>query len=239
MSSDVTKVFADNLSDLIAERKVSTRELSTATGIANGSLSNYSNDNAEAGISNAAMLAKYFGVSLDWLTGLEKECRNPNMDFRGACEFVGLSENAVAFLHKFKDRDFLAVLSNLIENSTFTVLLAQMSKAVKIKLENRAYLSSLGIDWKADDIISKLDDENVDKINYMLFSPNNKEHDEFYLNYELNQTFSELVEELFRPFSRDEYNRIYAAVNAKLYKKYENSKPMKCQQGGIGGNNAE
>lgn len=97
MSSDVTKAFADNLSDLIAESKIQTRTLSKETGVGAGAISKYRNDSAEAGINNAAKLAKYFGVSLDYLVGFST-VRNPSTELQAVCKYTGLSEQAVEAL---------------------------------------------------------------------------------------------------------------------------------------------
>lgn len=79
--TETTRKFADRLGALIAkdhEEAKKKGEDSTLEGtgqrigVRRSSLSKYQNDLAEAGINNAAKIAKYFGVSIDYLCGLHK-----------------------------------------------------------------------------------------------------------------------------------------------------------------------
>lgn len=93
----VTKIFADNLGDLIAGSKKSIRELSEELDISTGSLSKYQNDSSVASINALAKIAKYFNVSADWLLGLSTE-KTIDADVRRVCTFTGLSEDIVKFI---------------------------------------------------------------------------------------------------------------------------------------------
>ena len=76
MSSRISKVFADRLSDLIeaARQKGSDyRKISAEIGISIGALSNYANDQQQPNITKLVTIAKYFNVSTDFLLGLTDE----------------------------------------------------------------------------------------------------------------------------------------------------------------------
>lgn len=70
VSSNTAKIFADKLQDLIASSDLTVKELSIEIGVAVGSLSKYQNNKAEPGADALAKIARYFGVSVDWLLGL-------------------------------------------------------------------------------------------------------------------------------------------------------------------------
>lgn len=75
--TETTKAFADRLQGLISEKNkqgVKLEAISNASGVPVGSLSKYQNDNGEAGINSIVKLAQYFGVTTDYLLGLNP-CR--------------------------------------------------------------------------------------------------------------------------------------------------------------------
>jgi len=94
MSTKITKKFADNLGDLIADSKKPIKQLAEEIGVPAGSLSKYQNDSAEPGIVNFTKIANYFNVSTDWLLGLTK-VRTTDLDIREISEKTGLTEEAI------------------------------------------------------------------------------------------------------------------------------------------------
>ena len=72
-STEATKAFADHLSDLIADEKrcgKSHEDICEGAGVASGAMSDWAADNKTATIDSLYKIAKYFGVSTDWLLGL-------------------------------------------------------------------------------------------------------------------------------------------------------------------------
>lgn len=65
------KVFADRLKDLRIERNLSIQKLAKLVGIGSSSISRWENCQAEIKASQLVILAQYFGVSTDYLLGLE------------------------------------------------------------------------------------------------------------------------------------------------------------------------
>lgn len=64
-------VFATRLRDLRTEKKLSMKELAEKINATDGAVSNWENDINEPKISYLVKLAKVFGVSSDYLLGLE------------------------------------------------------------------------------------------------------------------------------------------------------------------------
>ena len=133
-TSATRKQFADNLSDLIEESGKKIKEISDATGIPTGSLSQYQNDSAEAGIDKLAKLAEYFHVSTDWLLG-RTDVRSPDVKLQAAVKYTRLSEKAVEQLHKLGTSGPAAkgyrlaitdMLSELIESDRFYDIFSNM-----------------------------------------------------------------------------------------------------------------
>ncbi len=96
-STEITKIFADRLSDLIAESKEKQElfdDLSRETGIPKSSLSYYQNDKREPNITNLVRLANHFNVTTDYLLGLS-EIRKPDMEIQAIALKTGLSEAAI------------------------------------------------------------------------------------------------------------------------------------------------
>lgn len=122
----VSKVFADNLQDLIAESGKPLNQLAKEIGISAGALSNYQNDSAAAGMEAITKIANYFRVSVDWLLG-RSPTRSPNPTLQEVCAYTGLSEKAVDYFHAWTMPDlevgpsYLFFLNRLIESSEFDI----------------------------------------------------------------------------------------------------------------------
>lgn len=65
--------FGDKIKTLRSARKMSITEAAYKLGINKGSLSRYENNSVEPSLSMAGRMAKLYGVSLDWLAGIDTE----------------------------------------------------------------------------------------------------------------------------------------------------------------------
>lgn len=76
-----TRTFPNILHELLEEvfmhKGISLNEVAEAIGLSKGTLSKYQNGEVEPRISTAVKLAEYFGVTLDYLTGLSEYRTNP------------------------------------------------------------------------------------------------------------------------------------------------------------------
>ena len=65
------EVFAERLRELRLEKGLGQESLAAALGLSHGIISLWENGLREPKLSNLVLLAKYFGVSIDYLAGLE------------------------------------------------------------------------------------------------------------------------------------------------------------------------
>lgn len=93
MNSHVT--LQERLKDLRVERKLSLKELAEETGISSSALGEYENDDKK-GIPHYVLttLAKYYGVSLDYLFDLSHVRENTNTDIKE----LGLDDKTIDIL---------------------------------------------------------------------------------------------------------------------------------------------
>ena len=63
--------FADRLKELRLEKQVGQVELASSINVSKGIISLWENGLREPSLSNLVAIAKYFGVSIDYLVGLE------------------------------------------------------------------------------------------------------------------------------------------------------------------------
>lgn len=104
-STIITKHFADNLSDLVEEKKKSGKshnDIAEEIEVGSATLSDWMADNKTPTIDNLYKISKYFDVSADWLLGLTNH-RTTSMDTRAVCEFTGLSQHSVQRLFNTKN----------------------------------------------------------------------------------------------------------------------------------------
>ena len=65
------KVFSERLKDLRQEKELSIRQLAKVTGISDVAIGKWENQKREPSASMVIILAKFFGVTTDYLLGLE------------------------------------------------------------------------------------------------------------------------------------------------------------------------
>ena len=65
------RIFAERLKDLISEKGLNNQKVSDLTGIPRTSISNWINGRRTVQIEALVQLALFFGVSTDYLLGLE------------------------------------------------------------------------------------------------------------------------------------------------------------------------
>ena len=124
IGSDHTKVFADRLSDLIdAKRKQGKifKDIAAESGVPTGSLSKYQNDFAEAGVNSLVKLAKYFGVSTDYLLGIS-DIANGDASDMAIEKRIGLKSATIGFLKWFNEQDECHFFNMLFENGYWKLL---------------------------------------------------------------------------------------------------------------------
>ena len=69
----MSNVFSERLKELRADKKISMKDLAKAVGATDGAISNWENGVNEPKLTFIVRLALFFGVSSDYLLGLEDE----------------------------------------------------------------------------------------------------------------------------------------------------------------------
>lgn len=87
--------FPTRLRDLLHERHISQQVLADFVDVKRQTISAYANGSIEPTLSKLIAIAKFFGRSIDYLSG-EHDCHTP--DRQKIYERLGLSEEAIAFL---------------------------------------------------------------------------------------------------------------------------------------------
>ena len=110
--TDTTKCFADRLQDLIADSGKDVKTLASEIGVSSGALSKYQNDKGEPGITALYKIAKYFGVTSDYLIGISDNKKVENADIGNE---TGLSDEAIDTLKSKRGNQMYGIaLSYLI-----------------------------------------------------------------------------------------------------------------------------
>lgn len=127
----VRVTFAQRLTDQLQNRLLT--DVAERINIAQGSFSDYRSGKAEPRISALAKIAGYFQVSSDYLLGLT-ETKTVIPDKKKACEYTGLSDEAVDVLQKgFVDRNrplYSQIMSYLLSKGIFDNLVKQLENSL-------------------------------------------------------------------------------------------------------------
>lgn len=92
-------------------------------------MSQYQDGSTQPNLQSLAEIAKYFGVSTDWLLGLT-DMRTPNMDVRAIANYIHLSDKAIERLNSLTAIEggdmYLIMLSAMIESPELYRLIGQI-----------------------------------------------------------------------------------------------------------------
>ena len=151
---DARKVYNPNGDQTIAQ-------VAAATGVSTNVIWNLENNNEKnVGCLNVAALAKHYGVSADWLLCL-RDLRTPDIDLQAICEYTGLSEDAVSYLHSLKmiEKNYpgmgsrLHLLSDLLakrnekKDREFDIFLAYLQNYVRLKTMPKPDVDAVNNAW--------------------------------------------------------------------------------------------
>ena len=158
-STDITKSFADRLSDLIYQKRKegkSFKEIAEESGVPTGSLSKYQNDACEAGISSLIKLARYFNVSTDYLLGLS-DIASGNADDMAIEKRLGLNNKTINHLRRFIDDEsgYCRFLNTLAETDFWDIIISLQNAFYTykeaIEEENLAIVNNQDVGKKYED----------------------------------------------------------------------------------------
>lgn len=134
-SNGCALTLGERLGDLVSARKekekIKQNDIAAALGVSISTLSDWINNKKTISIDNLVKVARYFGVSADYLLGLSSE-QSPDQSMQGACMLTGLSGSAIKRLHFFcnlKDYETIEFINNLIKNSYFVTAIQNFNLA--------------------------------------------------------------------------------------------------------------
>ena len=131
--------FARRLTQLIEKHGLKQREVAEAIEVQRQTVSLYTKGQALPDVACLVKMTKLFNVSADYLLGLTK---TPTLeaDKRAVCDYVGLSEPAVDFLHEIKGDERYSrseLLSNMISSEKFDEFTQRIQEFVSEDAETR------------------------------------------------------------------------------------------------------
>lgn len=98
MSDKYNDVFPTRLRQLIEEKPTTITAVARELGISRQAVSQYTMGIGQPNADKLLQMAEFFDVSADWLVGRQGGARSFDMDIEGACRFLGMDEDCVAFL---------------------------------------------------------------------------------------------------------------------------------------------
>lgn len=145
MNNDIKITFEERIKDLRIENGYTTDELAEVLKakkmyISHTSLNRYENGKAEPSITNAMMLADFYNVPIEYLTG-RTNSRKKDISHISISAKLGLKDKAISRLESI-NRDYfqnykLDLINYLLESPIFTnVLLEQFMNCCKQKSTN-------------------------------------------------------------------------------------------------------
>ena len=122
LKEDLKGIFADILNNLVESEKKKTglgnNQIAEKIGIGQGQLSKHLNAQTELKISSLVKIAKYFGVSTDYLLGLTK-LKSPNEDYKNIHKVLHLSDGTITNVKTMTEKiDGATYVLNLLLDNT-------------------------------------------------------------------------------------------------------------------------
>ncbi len=116
-SADFYAVFPERLREIMQDHGTTQQELAEYVGKSRQAIGYYADGSSSPDWQTIANLARYFGVSTDWLLGLT-DTHSTDADIRAVCKYTGLSECALSALHNVDDFSMQSI-NHLFESRWF------------------------------------------------------------------------------------------------------------------------
>lgn len=162
-------ILAQRIRKLLDFYGASASALSKETGISQSVIKKYLNEDVDIGIKNLTKIADALNTSIDYLVG-KTEFTKVNPTAVAACQYTGLTEDAVRMLHLYKERqqedpDFsaneTAILSEFISSGTlfqFANMLQGSIDAIKSLIKtHESFINN------SDDVLQNDDDYYIEE----------------------------------------------------------------------------
>lgn len=130
VSGKLSMPLAQRLNELITD----TNALKDHLGVSAQAVNQYRLGLARPSLENLCKIADFYNTSTDYLLG-KTNIRTANTDKRAMCEYTGLTESALEFLHSLRDSpDYPRLISAMLEDKTFRAILPDIPNLERVKL---------------------------------------------------------------------------------------------------------
>ena len=130
-------VFPERLRKIMEEHETTQQELADYLGKSRQAIGYYADGSSSPDWETLSALARYFGVSSDWLLGLS-DIKSMNITIKAMCQYTGLSEDVISVLTGMSDADIKTV-NFMIASYPFKTLISYMT----MFLETRNVISDV------------------------------------------------------------------------------------------------
>ena len=148
MDSTVNVIFPARLRSLMNQgidgKRVTQQDLAAATGYTRQAISLYLDGSVLPNVEKLCAIAEFFSVSADYLLGLT-DTSTTDKDVSFICEYTGLNEDTVQFLHRFLEtygNGIARVLDILADDEESSFMTAEMLDDSVYRFEYGSFLSA-------------------------------------------------------------------------------------------------
>ena len=167
----------ERIKDLRVERRLTLKELEEQTGLSSSALGSYeADDTKDIGHYALIRLAKFYGVTVDYLLGLTETKRHPNADLVD----LRLSDAMIDVLKE--GRVDTALLGELVAHPDFVKLLADIQIYVEGIAAMQIQNLNAWVDVARAEIVEKYQPEENDRTTYLLQAAHVDEREYFTSN---------------------------------------------------------
>lgn len=132
---DVAEKFSTPLARRLNELISDANALKDHLGISAQAVNQYRLGLARPSLENLCKIADFYNTSTDYLLG-KTNIRTASTDKRTMCEYTGLTESALEFLHSLRDNpDYARLISAMLEDKTFQAILPDIPNLERVKLD--------------------------------------------------------------------------------------------------------
>lgn len=135
MDDNQKQIFAQRLSELRHERKLTQKDLSNQLHIQRVSIAKYETSERKPSLIDLLQFANFFDVPTDYLLGLS-DVKSYDTDLNSICQYTGLDEKAVAALRQFntkEHKDLMGIVNRLISEGVLTDMARILSEKEQVK----------------------------------------------------------------------------------------------------------
>lgn len=201
--------------ELMDENEVKREDIATALGVSTVAIGQYYNGDTLPSIENLIKIADYFNVSTDYLLG-RTDIKTRDTDLKTVCEYMGISEQTVWFLHCQNEIDdisdnlkFVKLTESIINHHFYTDFLSCLDTYfdIKFKAEKDTNIENDSIHKYIFSQNELFSEKMLKEISRITQYENNMvipyKYAESFLKKRVEDCFSDMLEHLYYEWKRD------------------------------------